>query len=142
MVYLRSIYSDGHIEICLVASKTRVAPIKSQTIPRLELLGAVISARLFNSISNSLPIDDEIEKFFWTDSTTTLQWIQNDKPWKQYVRQRVQEIRQLTPRERWRHCPGSENPADLPSRGLSVNELIKSQVWWEGPAFLKKPKQE
>ena len=142
VVYLRSIYSDGHIEIRLVASKTRVAPIKSQTIPRLELLGAVISARLFNSISNSLLIDDDIEKLFWTDCTTTLQWIQNDKPWKQYVRQRVQEIRQLTPRERWRHCPGSENPADLPSRGLSANELINSQVWWEGPEFLKKPKQE
>ena len=92
VVYLCSTYSDGHIEIRLVASKTRVAPIKRQTIPRLELLGAVISARLFNSISNSLPIDDKIEKFVSTDSTTTLQWIQNDKPWKQYVQQRVQEI--------------------------------------------------
>lgn len=120
VVYLRSTYSDGHIETCVVASKTRVAPVKTQTIPRLELLGALISARLVNSISRALPIDDEVEVTFWTDSTTALQWIRHDKPWKQYVQQRVQEIRQLTSRKGWRHCPGNENPADLPSRGLSA----------------------
>lgn len=62
VTYLRSTYPDGHVEITrLVAAKTRVAPIKTQTIPRLELLGAVISARLSNSITRSLPNNDEIE---------------------------------------------------------------------------------
>ena len=136
---LLSTYPDGHVETRLVAAKTRVAPIKSQTIPRLELLGAVISARLSNTITRSLPNNDEIECMYWTDSTTTLQWIQSDKRWRQYVQQRVQEIRQLTPKERWRHCPGNENPSDLPSRGLSAEDLIDNKLWLEGSEFLKKP---
>ena len=61
VTYLRSTYPDGHVETRLVASKTRVAPIKTQTIPRLELLGAVMSARLSSTITRSLPNNDEIE---------------------------------------------------------------------------------
>ena len=132
VTYLRSTYDDGHIETRLVAAKTCVAPIKTQTIPRLELLSAVISARLSKSIARCLPFHKSIECTYWTDSTTTLQWIQNDKPWRQYVQQRVEEIRQLTPRQRWRHCLGNENPADLPSCGLSAEELIDNKLWREG----------
>ena len=58
------------------------------------------------------------------------------------MQQRVREIRRLTPEERWRHCPGCENPADLPSRGLSAEDLINNKLWWEGPEFLKKPESE
>ena len=140
VTYLRSTYPDGQVETRLVAAKTRVAIIKTQTIPRLELLGAVISARLSSTITRSLPNNDEIECIYWTDSTTTLQWIQNDKHWRQYVQQRVQEIRQLTPKEQWRHCPGSENPADLPSP--AAEDLIDKKLWLEGPEFLKKPESE
>ena len=52
---------------------------------------------VFGQDCRSLPNNDEIDCMYWTDSTTTLQWIQNDKHWRQYVQQRVQEIRQLTP---------------------------------------------
>lgn len=54
---------------------------------------------------------------------TALCWIKNDRIWKQYVQHRVEEIRSLTTREEWGHCPGDTNPADLPSRGLSANDL-------------------
>ena len=64
-------------------------------------------------------------------------WIQNEKPWKQYVRHRVGEIHRLTDKSAWKHCPGSLNPADLPSRGLRASELANSQLWWNGPPFLQ-----
>ena len=54
---------------------------------------------------------------------TTLCWIRNERPWKQYVQHRVDEIRKLTSKNDWRHCPGKQNPADLPSRGVNAKEL-------------------
>ena len=68
---------------------------------------------------------------------TVLYWIRNNKIWKQYVQHRVAEIHQLTCRESWRHCPGSCNPADLPSRGGSADELLAQSMWWKGPSFLQ-----
>ena len=53
------------------------------------------------------------------------------------VSHRVKEIRQLTDKTQWYHCPGIFNPADLPSRGISAKELIGSTIWWNGPAFLQ-----
>ena len=63
---------------------------------------------------------------------SVLFWIKNEKPWRQYVASRVSEIRQLTCKEQWRHCPGVLNPADLPSRGLTGDKLLKSVLWWGG----------
>ena len=120
--------------------KQRIAPIKQQTIPRLELLGATISARLVCNLLKSLPC--EIEPTFWVDSTTVVCWIKQEKPWKQYVQNRVQEIRQIVPEATWNYCPGAKNPADLPSRGLSGEELVKNSVWWNGPEFLRNPDRE
>ena len=137
VVYVRSTYSDGQVEVRLVASKTRVAPIKRQTIPRLELLGALILARLVNKLKTSL--GTESPTVLWTDSMTTLCWIKNERTWKQYVGQRVDEIRCLTHKDSWRHCPGEINPADLPSRGLNAKELSTSNTWWNGPNFLHNP---
>ena len=93
VVYLRCFYSDGTVEVKLMTSKTRVAPIKGQTIPCLELLGAVILARLMHSAHSALQsLHRDVRMFYWTDSYTTLCWIRNQKPWKQYIMQRVTEI--------------------------------------------------
>ena len=134
VIYMRSIYENGQSLVRFVASKTRVAPLKTQTIPRLELLGAVILARLVSTVVKSLPCD--ISVTYWVDSTTVLYWIKNERPWKQYVNHRVNEMRQLTNKNDWRFCPGQENPADLATRGLSGEELLNNSLWWEGPEFL------
>ena len=132
---LRTLYTDGSVTVRLVASKTKVSPLKRQTIPRLELLGALILARLSQSITISIP--HITEHFFWVDSMTVLCWIQNDKIWKQYVQHRVDEIRKLSNAKSWRHCPGHVNPADLHSRGITASELVEQVSWWQGPAFLR-----
>ena len=140
VVYLRCVYEDGTITSRLVASKTRVSPVKKQSIPRLELLGALILARLANTILKSC--SRKLEVVYWVDSMSVLFWIKNEKPWRQYVASRVSEIRQLTCKEQWRHCPGVLNPADLPSRGLTGDKLLKSVLWWEGPTFLQSSESE
>ena len=42
----------------------------------------------------------------------------------------------MTPVEQWRHCPGVDNPADLPSRGADIDELIDNQLWLHGLSWL------
>ena len=140
VVYLRTVHDNGDVDVSLVASKTRVAPIKSQTTPRLELMGALLLARLIKSIVcalRSLKVSPEV--ILWTDSFTTLCWIKNNRAWKSFIQSRVKEIRELTSEYEWRHCPGECNPADLPSRGCTGGELSECDRWWKGPLFLSKP---
>ena len=80
-----------------MTSKTHIATIKGQSVPRLELLGAVILARLMHSVYEALQLHlKDLKLFCWTDSYTALCWIKNQKPWKQYILQRVTEIRHLS----------------------------------------------
>ena len=105
-----------------VASKTRVAPLSKQTIPRLELLAAFILARLISAVKAALECEVPIKKITcWSDSEIALCWIKNtDKEWKQFVQHRVTQIRRLLPVDCWRHCPTDSNPADIPSRGMNA----------------------
>ena len=138
VVYLRREGETG-CNVDFVASKTRVAPLKRQTIPRLELLSALLLARLIASITKALQDEVQVSQFScFTDSTVALHWILGvDKSWKPFVQNRVSEIRRLLPPELWMHCSGKDNPADLPSRGLTMQELAASELWMNGPAWLK-----
>ena len=67
-----------------------------------------------------------------------LYWITGgEKELKQFVQNRVDDIRRHVPSTHWRFCPGSDNPADLPSRGVKAATLAVSKEWWEGPAWLR-----
>lgn len=126
-----------------MASKTRVAPIKKQTMPHLELIGANLQARLTDSILQASTLIRATTKvILWTDSFTTLCWIENNKAWKPYNQHRVNEIRELTNKHQWRLCPGELNPADQQSRECSIQELKKNETWWTGPRFLKFPEEQ
>ena len=110
VVYLRTTYNDGYNpDVTLVTSKSRVAsPVPERpSVPRLELQGAVLLSRLIDTIQMCLPF--YTEKCYWTDSMTALAWISNYRHWKQFVRNRVNEIRKLTCVENWRHCPPPES---------------------------------
>ena len=94
--------------------------MNSRTIPRLELLAALILARLLSNTMQSLQPEQKFEKATcYTDSKIVLYWIKGyDKEWKQFVKNRVREIRTLIPAQCWYHCRGDLNPADLQSRGV------------------------
>ena len=145
VVYIRIEYSDGEVVVRFVSSKARVTPLKRQSIPRLELLGANLLAKHMSEVKSSLEIEKYskmVHTFLWTDSLTSLCWIKNVKPWKQYVRNRVTEILKHTYRSEWRFCPGNKNPADIPSRGIRGSKLPDNQTWWEGPQFLRSKSTE
>ena len=118
-----------------VVSKTRVAPIQSHTIPRFELLSALILARLMSTTTNALSPHLKLDfPRYYSDSQVALYWICGQgKQWKPFVQNRVNEITKLTEKGSWRHCLGKENPADLPSRGLTPLELSASALWRRGP---------
>ena len=137
VVYL-CIESEDEYRTSLVAAKTRVAPSTPMTIPRLELLAALILARLVSAVREALNQVIHIEEVFcWTDSVTVFHWIQSDKEFKQFVQNRIDEIHKLTDVKSWRHCPGIENLADIGSRGCLASELVSSSLWWIGPVWLQ-----
>ena len=121
-----------------IASKTRVAPLKLQAIPRLELLSVLLLARLMTSIATSMGAELQLEEpICYTDSEVLLYWIRGvDRVWKQFVQHRMIEIRNLLPSVCWRHCPGVDNPADLPSRGVKPADLVKNELWIMGPRWI------
>ena len=121
-----------------VVAKTQVSPLKSQTIPRLELLSVLLLARLMRSVTDSLEPELTLNQpRCYTDSKVALYWILgSNRVWKQFVQHRVSEIRALLPSCCWQHCPGIENPADLPSRGIAPIDLATSELWSCGPGWL------
>ncbi|UYV84326.1 hypothetical protein LAZ67_X001851 [Cordylochernes scorpioides] len=126
VIYVKSCKHDGSIDISLIASKTKVAPIKALSLPRLELCSALLLANLFVAVKESLSLHfDQI--FLWSDSTIALNWIKSEsKRWKTFVANRVSTIQRKTPPHSWFHVPGSENPADLATRGLTPAQLDPS----------------
>ncbi len=137
VVYLRCVYADASTSVALVLSKTKVAPIKKTTIPRLELCGAHLLAKLLSQVSQALQIEAP-NLYAWTDSTIVLSWLNNANPRKLqiFVSNRVVEILDKVPATSWRYVPTADNPADLASRGLMPSELLNSVCWWKGPSWL------
>ena len=121
----------------LLTSKSRVAPLKKLTIPRLELMSARILAQLVDTVKLALESQLKVNRVrYWLDSSTALCWIRKRGEWKQFVRHRVNEILKLTNKEHWGHCPGEENPADIGSRGALGSKLRDDKLWWCGPQWL------
>ena len=134
--YLRMINKHDKVHVALVMAKSRVAPLKPMTIPRLELQAAVEATRLKNQLQVELDLTVDAEHF-WSDSTVALGFISNtEAQYHMFVANRVAEIRRSTDVAQWHHIPGSLNPADLASRGCNLTLLNKSN-WWSGPAFLR-----
>ncbi|XP_068670957.1 uncharacterized protein [Montipora foliosa] len=142
VVYLRVELTDGTVFTELVTSRTRVAPINGDTIPRLELLGALVLARLINSVLTAFEGTLRVDSVFcWSDSQIALWWIWGvNREFKQFVQNRVVEIRGLVKPARWDYCPSENNPADICSRGSLASKLVANQLWWNGPEFLLKGK--
>ena len=141
VAYVRYSYQDGTISINIVAAKTRVAPTIATSIPRVELMGAVIGVRLSTRIASVLELHMS-QAVFWSDSQNVLWWIHgHSRDFKPFVANRVGEIQTSTDPEQWRYIPTSLNPADILSRGMTAADLAKCDRWWKGPEFLRKPEE-
>ena len=138
-VYVRVTTSDGHYSH-LLASKTRVAPLKGETIPRLELMACLTLTLLITAVYKVLVCTIEVDAVInWTDSQIVWWWINGEsKQFKQFVQNRVENIRSLWSKEHWRYCPSKLNPSDIASRGSKASDLVSSDLWWKGAPFLEK----
>ena len=133
-IYLKT-SSEGKTEVNLLFSKSRIASKKKMTIPRLELLALLIGMRSLKFVSKKLKLENT-KITVWTDSQCVLSWIKTKKPLSVFVRNRLTEITSEKNVEFW-FIHTKENPADLPSRGLSSSDLKENSLWWKGPQWLK-----
>lgn len=138
VVYLTSFNADGAKMTRLIAAKSRVAPIKPTTLPRLELCAAVLLAKLVMKCTEALNLKI-VETTLWSDSTITLCWINSDPAkYQTFVANRIGEIQEITVNCKWRYVPTKENPADLITRGLEPKHILTNSLWWNGPSWILK----
>ena len=141
VAYLRQCNEEGRIHCSFLIGKARLAPVKTTTIPRLELTAATVSARIGQILKTELNGNPSFK--YHTDSTTVLRYIANQQTrFKVFVANRVQTILNLSDASQWRYVGTKENPADDASRGLDGQSLLDNQRWLNGPAFLWKPEEE
>ena len=126
VVFQPSAVSQG-----LVAAKARLAK-QGLTIPRLELVSGHMAVNLITNVKTALEGFNVSQQHCWLDSSVALHWIGGDGTYKQFVANRVSKIRQHID-VKWRYVNTEENPADLASRGGSVNQ---NDLWWKGPSWL------
>ncbi|XP_070854718.1 uncharacterized protein [Drosophila suzukii] len=139
VIYSRVVRADGTVSVSLIAGKTRVAPLKHQSLPRLELCGALLLSRLFLSVKAALQYKD-IEVHAWCDSTIVFAWISHpSSKLKIFVANRTSEILEALPRNAWHHVNTKENPADCATRGMLASDLLHFDLRWMGPSWLQDP---
>ena len=127
--YLRMTNSEGDVHCAFVMGKAHLAPLKTVTIPRLELMAAVTAVKVDSLISGAFEFQPT--HHFWTDSTTVLRYIANRKTrYHTFVANRLAIVHDGSTPEQWRHVDSESNPADDVSRG------VQSARWLAGPSFL------
>ncbi|XP_046551822.1 uncharacterized protein LOC124261551 [Haliotis rubra] len=137
--YIRLFDINGNIHTTLLLGKARLAPLKTLTIPRLELTAATVSVKIGQFLLRELDVNiDRVT--YYTDSTTVLQYIRSEKNrFPVFVANRVKLIRDFSTPEQWKYVDSKTNPADIASRGSSCSQFLKSIEWFNGPKFLRMP---
>ena len=133
--FLKLVNENDDIHCSLVMAKSRVAPLKATTIPRLELIAAVLSTEVAQVLNEELEFEN-LQNFYWTDSKVVLGFLANDvKRFCVFVANRLQKIKDIASADKWFHIGTKDNPADIASRGCTGKQLLQSR-WFAGPQFL------
>ncbi|XP_062713670.1 uncharacterized protein LOC134290528 [Aedes albopictus] len=139
VVYFR-LQTERDTQVALVGAKTKVAPLKALSIPRLELKAAVLGTRLMETIQNqhTYPVT---QRFCWTDANTVLAWVRatDHRRYHKFVAVRVGEILSSTQQSEWRWVPSKMNVADLATKWNNDSQAMAISPWFHGPAFLFEP---
>ena len=148
VAYLRTLYMDDTSTVRLVKAAKKCTPIRRQTIPRIELMAALETAKLSCRLEKILQ-PNKVTLF--TDAIVVLFWILKSDlhRFADWIQTRLTQIHELTRNAEWRHVESLMNPADLLSRGVKIKEIFldgkfttKGKFWMEGPEFLKQPYEE
>ncbi|XP_017484250.1 PREDICTED: uncharacterized protein LOC108372938 [Rhagoletis zephyria] len=136
VVYARTRHADGSITVAMVSAKTKVSPLRSISIAKLELCAAVLVSKLAHHVQQSLA--GLVSKIYgWTDSMNALAWLQSHPSrWSVFVANRVATAQSNIASEDWSHVCTTDNPADCASRGMQPAQFIQHKLWWNGPPWL------
>ncbi|XP_051165713.1 uncharacterized protein LOC127284361 [Leptopilina boulardi] len=139
-IYLRSSNGGRHHSM-LLCSKSRVAPVKIISLPRLELCAAVLLIKLHKLVIRALKVKFS-KVTFWSDSKIVLNWI-NTPSYKleTFEANRIAQIQGATNSDDWRHVPTEVNPADVISRGQMPADFLINQLWKQGPIWLREEEE-
>jgi hypothetical protein len=141
-IYIVCKNSSGEVKSQLICAKSKVDPIEKETLPRLELMGAVILSELYQKVISLLRLNVQ-KAFLWSDSMIVLCWLRmNENRLQQFVRNRVFRFQKSTVDCIWGHVPTILNPADLVSRGVFPQDIVNSSLWWHGPEYISKDQSE
>jgi Pao retrotransposon peptidase len=142
VIYTYSYDQIGNYQVSIICSKSRVAPKNQKTLARLEMCASALLARLVDRMMKTF-VHSFDQVTLWSDSTIVLHWITMlPSRLSTYVGNRVAVVQELTHKYVWKHIKGTDNPADIISRGLMPCEIAACQLWWNGPAFFQTPKSE
>lgn len=120
-------YLCSHIMCRFLIAKANISPIKTLTIPKLELTPAVLAARLATFIREAYQDELTIKEIhLWCWSQIALSWLISYKILSSYVQNRVEDVRGLVPEARMHYVPTKDNSSDLITRGITLSNLIQS----------------
>ncbi|XP_062565178.1 uncharacterized protein LOC134227602 [Armigeres subalbatus] len=141
VAYLRFEEKDS-IECALIGSKTRVAPLRFVSIPRLELQAAVIGVRLARCIADSHKLKPS-QRFLWSDSRDVICWLNSDhRRYSQFVGCRIGEILEFSEASEWNWISTKINVADDATKWQRLPNLSSNGRWFRGPSFLWEKKEK
>ena len=124
--------SESYVQ--LLTAKSRVSK-PGLTVPRLELVAAQMLVKMLKQVQLALEGTTFSEIHGWSDSKTVLCWLKNKSEWKQCIRLRVDQILQES-NIKWHYVNTKDNPADIASRGMHIQQLASNELWWRGPPWL------
>jgi hypothetical protein len=129
--------SKGITKSNLLCARKRLCPIKARTMPQTELMGCLMASWLAHDVAETLKVD---KVFMWTDSMCVLSWIMKPAITREiFVAHRVSKIYDLTCKYSWNYVNTNDNPADMPTRGATVDEVFESVKWKQGAWYLGLP---
>ena len=139
VAYLRHEYQSGNVTVRFVMSKAKVTPLKTISVPRLELMAAIVGLRIAETVGQTLGLPQE-KWIFWSDSLDVLYWVRgHSRQFKPFVSNRVGKIQSKVDPAQWRYTPSKVNPADKLRMGMTADFLVRDQTWWNGPKYLSQP---
>lgn len=140
-IYARVQSPSGDVTVSLICGKSKLSPMTSPSLPRLELCGLVLLSKLMKLVLKTYEPRVEISKFYClSDSKVTIDWVKSPAyRWNTFVANRVAKIHENVGKDCFHHIPGIENPSDCASRGLTPSQFLNYQIWQTGPKWLTKP---
>ena len=138
VVYTRALDTLGNVSVNILTSKTEVASVKVNSMPRLDLCADDLSSKVLKVVKNAIEVvNDDRTLHGWTDSIIVLHWLaQPPHLWSTPVANRTSHIHEIVRRSSWNQCASTENPADLASTGVPVKISQHSKLWWNDPSVL------